>query len=698
MFNLKKHSQFQNQVGELSGALPALDKAVTDTDRLLNNKAQPDNINSQDSTTQLTSDQQAAVNDSIAKNSWDRVMMQLNQLSEDVIGAVRASPEFQTWEQKIKNRDTAGLNDELSDLGVEGTSLALESTDDVTSLEQKIINRARSINKALVDRQNQQAANTQQIAANNEQQIKQAQQSGLADFVGQYIDVLLSYNGEPGTAEYSNAKNAVEEIRSFVSPALEEEANSILEAIIQMDITQKNKAEELLIQLYNLMISPAETGEIPISTASIKMNKETTQSIPGIVGFNLDKHILNNQPMTKTAADHFGMPYVLYGPTEKRICPKLRGKNMGDVVSESICRFHCLDGIVIDDNKTICGEALWRANVMDKFSREYVDEDGKTVGGYLNKRFEINRNVPEESKMRLKPGETRKPRPLSQGNLESRLQDMRNKEGEKRNYRPNTDTSKPFNWTKDIDQNNVEVSQSERNRREKDAGHQIIETANEKIENKPEISKEGFNLKKHKTAQTYPFPGPSGSPEPADLGFSNEITDLLAIIRNCESAKILKHISNIARDIGLNGQAADIINKAIEQKNSELSFNSNKDSTTTEGTSELETVHILYPENRLVPAEQIISWATDAFIDGEANHMPQDIYDAVDILSDLGTITVAKGWDKKPNHPFSRMNTSDFDDNSLGDYEINGPDKFASAGFNLKCHKTAKSQNLKKKA
>ncbi len=98
--------------------------------------------------------------------------------------------------------------------------------------------------------------------------------------------------------------------------------------------------------------------------------------------------------------------------------------------------------------------------------------------------------------MRLKPGEVRKPRPASQGNLESRMQDMRNKEGQKRGYRPDTDTTKPFQWATDVDQNNVNQTQAERDRREENSGHQIVQYTNkDQQENNPKVA---FNLKHHK--------------------------------------------------------------------------------------------------------------------------------------------------------------------------------------------------------
>lgn len=323
----------------------------------------------------------------------------------------------------------------------------------------------------------------------------------VGDFIDKFLRDLMAWNGNHKERDALSAR-ALEEIRSAVGQGFEEEANSALKTIQRMDADKVEKAAQILAQIYQEWLSPM---------VKIESEKQAmSDTVSGIVKFNLSDHVLNNKQaeatgLIKTAANHFGSEYFLYGPTEKRICPKLRGRNSngGDVVSEYICRHHCLDGVVIDDNKTICGEALWRANVMDKFSREYVNAEGEIVGGYINKRFEINRNVPEENKMRLKPGETRKPRPAEIfGNLEARMQAMRNKEGEDRGYRPETDTSKPFNWVKDVDQNNVEVAQKERDRREEESGHKTVQYTNkDQQENNPKLPKKSFNLKNHKTAE-----------------------------------------------------------------------------------------------------------------------------------------------------------------------------------------------------
>lgn len=280
-------------------------------------------------------------------------------------------------------------------------------------------------------------------------------------FLDKYLDQLLNLNIDNKNSLVVE-QSLMQEILSMVSPAAVEEAKSALKTVTELNsVTQRDEAAKILESIYNNWIAP-KALQCEDNTVMSNSNKP--------VKYNLN--VLNNQ--IKTASPHFGDSYFLYGPSEKRICPKLRGKNIGsDVVSEYTCRHHCLDGIVIDDNKTICGEALWRANVMDKYSRDYTDKDGNITGGYIEKRFEVNHNVDPENKMNLKPGQTRKERPPELGSLESRMQAMRQKEADKRNYKPEPNTGDPFVWDKDVDQNNVEQSKSTRDKREENSGHKI---------------------------------------------------------------------------------------------------------------------------------------------------------------------------------------------------------------------------------
>ncbi len=360
--------------------------------------------------------------------------------------------------------------------------------------------------KSIIEEKNRQEAAEQQrqqslgLRASKQAQLMPpdpSNEESKGRFINLFLEPLMGYDGEKGSEDATSEKTK-QNILKMVSPSFENDAVDALEAIQSLDrLSGHEKAIRYLGYVFDSFVAPGAW-----ETQDMEQPVMSESNPKGIIKFNLSNYIDKDKKeasITKTAADQFGQAYVLYGPSEKRICPKLRGKNMGDVVSEQICRFHCLDGLVIDDHKTICGEALWRANAMDKFSREYVNEEGETVGGYLNKRFEINRNVPEENKMRLKPGETRKPRPPSMGNMESRMQDMRNKEGEARGYAPDTNTGEPFNWAKDVDQNNVEVDQTERDRRESAMGHQSVNYSEKPpTENNPKVS---FNLQSYKTAK-----------------------------------------------------------------------------------------------------------------------------------------------------------------------------------------------------
>jgi len=88
-----------------------------------------------------------------------------------------------------------------------------------------------------------------------------------------------------------------------------------------------------------------------------------------------------------------------------------------------------------DPNRVYSGEAIWRMYIMDKFTSDYQDKDGRVVGGYINDRFHrfptagtpANPDVDrcQGNQMELAPGErSRKPRP-HQYSMERRLEEAR---------------------------------------------------------------------------------------------------------------------------------------------------------------------------------------------------------------------------------------------------------------------------------
>lgn len=134
------------------------------------------------------------------------------------------------------------------------------------------------------------------------------------------------------------------------------------------------------------------------------------------------------ETLNKTAANAAYPAYESHGPCDNRMCPKIR-----QTVSTFICRNHCLDGLIVDDHEVVCGEAIWRQSVMDKFSAEYRDKDGKWTGGYIEKRFEVHHDDGGHPAL-LKPGQRNAPIHEDAWSLEKRLQEMRRGESSSRGY------------------------------------------------------------------------------------------------------------------------------------------------------------------------------------------------------------------------------------------------------------------------
>ena len=161
---------------------------------------------------------------------------------------------------------------------------------------------------------------------------------------------------------------------------------------------------------------------------------EVDEAIKKIVKKNKSK-VFN---LKKTAQHKTMNNVVLWGPSQSRIDPFLHQPVSDWNIVERNKGF----GLVVDDIWNIDYETIWRENIMDKYSRPYKDKEGNWVGGYLNKRFEIDRNIPGLNNMQLKPGQLRRPILPEYGNTESRLQSARAAGEIEGAY----DTSKPFNW------------------------------------------------------------------------------------------------------------------------------------------------------------------------------------------------------------------------------------------------------------
>jgi len=194
--------------------------------------------------------------------------------------------------------------------------------------------------------------------------------------------------------------------------------------------------------IYQLLIRAGKADAVDENLVAeiAQMHPETNEKAAGIWIPDPSSGLGTKQASGGLGGPNSGCSYTMHGPEDKRICPKLQ-----NAVSTFICRYHCLDGLMIDDNQVLCGEAIWRQSIMDKFSRDFKDGDGKWKGGYLRNRLVIEQNT-EGNDYQLKPGERTRPIKESAWSTEKRLQEMRKDLGEERGYQGVYEPEKAYNF------------------------------------------------------------------------------------------------------------------------------------------------------------------------------------------------------------------------------------------------------------
>lgn len=145
--------------------------------------------------------------------------------------------------------------------------------------------------------------------------------------------------------------------------------------------------------------------------------------------------------LTKMAQQKTIENVITQGPTQTRIDPFT-----GMLISD----WHLIErnkgfGLKIDDVLDIDFESIWRGNIMDKYYSPYRDKEGNWVGGYIENRFEVDKNIPPLNNYQLKPGEKRRPYVPEYSSTEARLEASRKDLNKERGYAPAED-GKVFNW------------------------------------------------------------------------------------------------------------------------------------------------------------------------------------------------------------------------------------------------------------
>jgi len=231
-----------------------------------------------------------------------------------------------------------------------------------------------------------------------------------------------------------------------IPEAYAQSLNDAFEQYYEGDITDE---EKLQIASRVFEILPDENKILEADPAEGIIDAEYTQvsafvkEMDGQIKKLAQQDAKKSFNLTKTAQHKGAVDNMfMYGPSETRIDPFLR---------QPISDYHIVErnkgfGLVVDDIWNIDWETMWRGNIMDKYSRPYKDKDGNWTGGYIQKRFEVDKWIPEENNMQLKPGQLRNPYIAKERSTESRLEAMRAEND--RGYEP-ASSGKPYNWSKE---------------------------------------------------------------------------------------------------------------------------------------------------------------------------------------------------------------------------------------------------------
>jgi hypothetical protein len=187
-----------------------------------------------------------------------------------------------------------------------------------------------------------------------------------------------------------------------------------------------------------------QTQQKQVDPGTLAMVQETNELIRRLAAAFLDAKRASQKTVfnLKKQAQHQSIHNIMYfGPGQTRV-----DEFTGQLISD----WHLVErnkgfGLKIDDVLDVDFEAIWRGSVMDKYSRPYKDKEGNWVGGYLEGRFETDRNVPPMNNLQLKPGQLRRPIVPEHGITESRMEAARSKMNTDRGYDP-ASKGKPFNW------------------------------------------------------------------------------------------------------------------------------------------------------------------------------------------------------------------------------------------------------------
>ncbi len=222
------------------------------------------------------------------------------------------------------------------------------------------------------------------------------------------------------------------------NPQAKEKKLQIAEKIFSVISGKDDSSEESVATIQqNVPVNIANT----VTNSNLELKKAAQESVNRVITKRSNAKAFN----LKTAQHKTLNNVIVLGPD---------GAGSGDHIDAFtgmlINDWHLIErnkgwGFKVDDKLNIDWESYWRSNIMDKFYRPYKDAEGNWVGGYLEGRFETDRNTVPYNNYQLKPGEKRRPYLPQYGLIEARLEDARDQMNKDRDYSP-ADKGKVFNW------------------------------------------------------------------------------------------------------------------------------------------------------------------------------------------------------------------------------------------------------------
>ena len=249
--------------------------------------------------------------------------------------------------------------------------------------------------------------------------------------------VVDPHNPELQGESDQTIKDLVGEYFSDADPANRSEVATMLYEMIFPEGEQGANGE-------NRIDTTLETNVKPLSASIVEQTNATIKKLATEHAKSMPKQASSATFNLKKQAQHKGLENtIMFGPEQTHI---------DAFTGQLISNWHLVErnkgfGLKVDDVLDIDFETIWRGNVMDKYFRPYRDKEGNWVDGYIESRFEVDKNIPSTNNYQLKPGETRRITPPEYGVIGARLEAGRNDMNKERGYSPSS-KSEAYNWKK----------------------------------------------------------------------------------------------------------------------------------------------------------------------------------------------------------------------------------------------------------